>query len=305
MITKKKTFYEILAVSPNAGYQEIQDTYEGLVSKLKSQKEFFKPDEYDFKLKIMNLAFSTLANPTSRHAYDAELVARATPPTVYPAALAVQADAAVVSLRAEAMSLRAEAISLRADALSIQSDAAIFGGKGNYQPPGETVLSNVMPAFKKFIMVLGGLLAGWMVIQVIFLLMTNRRASVDAATAAKANEKVIIQEYYQTHGVRAGSKAEVDLLEAENRRKENESRLAENAKNRSEEDNRRFEQDARQRASEVSAELRYAENQAKDQARREDEQRKWQLDEQKRQKDEAERLRTERDQAKWQETLRR
>ena len=304
-MTKKKTFYEILAVSPKAGYQEIHETYEGLVGKLKSQKEYFKPDEYDFRLKIMNLAFSTLANPASRYAYDVELAARASPAPVYPGALALQTDADVVSLRAEAMSLRADAMSLRADALSIKSDVANYAGKGSYQQAGEAVLSSAVPAFRKFIMLVGGLLAGWMVLQVIFLLMSNRRANIDSAAAAKANEKVIIQEYFQTHGVRPGSKAEVELLEAENRRKENETRLAESAKSRSEEDSRRFEQDARQRASEVSAELRYSENQARDQTKREDEQKKWQLDEQKRLKEETERLRVERDQAKWQETLRR
>ena len=35
---------------------------------------------------------------------------------------------------------------------------------------------------------------------------------------SKAEEKVILQEYYQTHGVRPGSRIEADLLEAENKK---------------------------------------------------------------------------------------
>ena len=307
MTNKKKTFYEILALSPNASHQDIQANHESLLANIKSQKKHFNPDEYNLKLKIINLAFETLSDPASRAAYDAKL-AIGTPPASGSAssnALALPPDASTIALRAEAISLRAEAISLRADALSIKTVGTDLNSRINHPGFGQTNTLSPIPIFKKFIMVLGSVVAAWMIIHVLFLLTTKGRTHVNAEMAAKAEEKLIIQEYYQTHGVKASSRAEVERLEAENRRQENERRTAERERERQEENTRRFEQESRQRAEEVSEKLRYAEEQARQRAEREDEQKKWQEEEKKRRSEEAEYARIEREKERWRETLRR
>jgi curved DNA-binding protein CbpA len=309
VVNKKKTFYEILAVSRNASHQEIQANHESLISRLKSQKDNFNPDEYDLKLKIINLAFDTLSSPASRAAYDAklssEMAAAGAPASSN--ALALAPDASTIALRAEAISLRAEAISLRADALSIKTAGTDFNSKMNYPGFGPANNPGPMRMIKKFMMILGGVVAAWMVIQVLFLMTPNGRTRVSADMAAKAEEKMIIQEYYQTYGVRAGSRAEVERLQAENRRQENERRTVEKAEReqeRQEEAARRFERESRQRAEDVSERLHYSEDQARERAEREDAQKKYQEEEKKRRSEEAEYARIEREKERWRETLR-
>ncbi len=314
MATKKKTFYEILAVSSTATDEEIQANYQSLTFTLRSQKKLFTPDEYEFKLKIIDLAFRTLLNPSSRNAYDAELAAClvAAGGSTPPAGLVLQPDASAISLKAEAIALRAEAISLRVDALAMKSDVAAFSAPSIHETSGQTAVFGLMPNLKKFAMFLGALLAGWMVVQVLSLLVFNRHSNLNDEAAAKANEKVIIQEYYQTHGVRASSKAEVQQLEAETRRKEAEERRierenikAELEKTKAEEDARRFEEESRRRGEQVSAELRYSENQAQEQVRREDAEKKREQEQEKKAREKAENDRIEKEKQRWQETLRR
>lgn len=314
MATKKKTFYEILAISPNASQQEIQASHDSLIIALKSQQKLFKPEDYDSKLKMIALAFNMLSIPASRDAYDAELAAnRETRPDASASkALTLRPDAETLSLKAEALALRAEAMSLRADALSMKSDIGAFSNFGNYQGPGASASAGPMSFLKKFAMFLGFLAAAWMVIQVLFLLVFNRNTGGNSEMAARAEEKMIIQEYYQTHGVRAKNRAEVELLQAEERRKSEENRQiereaykAERDKEKAEAAARRFEEEARQRADQVSAELRYAENKAREQAEREEAQKIWKQEEEKRKIEQAERYRIEREKEKWRETLRR
>jgi curved DNA-binding protein CbpA len=311
--TKKKNFYEILAIRPDATHEEIQAGYDSLILAIKSQQKLFKPEDYELKLKIINMAFNMLSIPASRAAYDAELAASRTalPDPAASNAIALRPDAETMSLKAEALALRAEAISLRVDALSMKSDIGAFNSAENHQGPGPSGAFGLTPALKKIIMFLGFILAGWMVIQVLSLLIFNRNSGMISAEAAKAEEKAIIQEYYQTHGIRAKSRAEVELLEAEDRRRENENRKtereafkAEREKQKAEETAQRFEENARDRANQVSAELRYSENKAKEQADREDAEKKWRQDQEKRASEQAERDRIEKEKARWRETLR-
>jgi flagellar biosynthesis GTPase FlhF len=257
-----------------------------------------------------------LSIPASRAAYDAELAASraARPEPATSNAIALRPDAEAMSLKAEALALRAETISLRVDALAMKSDIGAINSLENYQGPGSSGAFGLTPSLKKIIMFLGFMLAGWMVLQVMSLLFFNRNAGMSSGAAAKAEEKAIIQEYYQTHGVRAKSRAEVELLEAEDRRKENENRAverdafkAERDKQKAEDNARRFEEDARQRADQVSANLQYSENKAKEQAdreEREDAAKKSRKEEEKRASERAERDRIEREKEKWRETLR-
>lgn len=307
MATKKKTFYEILAVAPSATDEEIQANYQSLTFTLRSQKKLFTPDEYELKLKIIDLAFKTLISPSSRNAYDAELAAGmvAAGDSTPPAGLVLQPDSSAISLKAEAIALRAEAISLRVDALAMKSDVAAFSAPGIHETSGQATISALTPNLRKIAMFLGALLAGWMVVQVFSLLMFNRHTSLTEEAAAKANEKMIIQEYYQKHGVRASSKAEVDLLEAQAQRKEAEERRIEREKLKAEEDAKDFEKESRRRAEQVSADLRYSESQAQEQARREEAEKKWEQDQEKKAREKAENDRIEREKQRWQETLRR
>lgn len=310
MNTKKKTLYDILAVSPTATQLQIQTTYDSLLAGLRAQRPLFSAEDYRLKLQIIELAFATLASPTSRAAYDAELAQQPVQAGLVSNHLAVTvaADPVSIALRAEAMSLRAEAISLRADALSVQSEAGIFSATGNRASAGLGGMGGFMPGLRKFLMLVGAVVAVWMVIQVVFLFSSNRRGEGDAAAALKASEKAMLQEYYQTHGVRVTSQAEIAQLEAENRRKSVESRAAERAERaalKAEDDSKRFEEDSRRQARDVSAELGFAENQAKEQARRDDEQKKYQLEEKARRAEDAEINRIEREKQKWADTLRR
>lgn len=308
MTTKKKNFYEILAIRPDATHEEIQAGYDSLILALKSQQKLFKPEDYELKLKIINMAFNMLSIPASRAAYDAELAASRTacPAPAASNAITLRPDAETMSLKAEAIALRAEAISLRVDALSMKSDIGAFNNPGNYQGPGPSGAFGLTPSLKKIFLFLGFMLAGWMVIQVMSLLFFNRNSGMGSSAAAKAEEKAIIQEYYQTHGVRVQTRAEVELLEAEERRKEKEIRTAEYEKQRAEENARRFEEDARHRADQVSANLQYSENKAREQAdreEREEAEKKWREDEAKRQSEQAERDRIEREKERWRQTL--
>ena len=314
MTTKKKTLYEILAVAENASDAEIQVGYEIALARLQLQKDRISPDDFDFKLKVVQMAFTTLSSPSSRDVYDAKLAALSPPTT--PAASAapglalvpqeVEADA--LSLRAEAMALRAEAMTMRADALALRSGAASPPDNRSFSADRLRHAPHPPSPSRKILMAVGTVFAIVMVTQATRLVMGNRQANVAAATAAqaneKANEKVVLQEYYQTHGVRPASIAEMELLEASKRRQEAAQRTAERDKNKAEQDARRFEEDSRRRAAQVSESLRLAELEASRQARREDEQRERQQREDARYKEEKERQRIERQKAEWREVLR-
>jgi flagellar biosynthesis GTPase FlhF len=302
-----KTAYDILALRSDAKQEEIQENYYGLIASLKAQKSLFNPGDYELKLEAINQAHDALATISSRAEYDAQLAARSPlinrhpPPTV-------ATEPASLALRAEAISLRAEAISLRADALSIHSQIGDGNGASHRSAGNQRLVNGMLPLFKKFAMLLGTAVAVWMVIQVGSLMLSNRRVTAQPGAAAVAREKIVIQEYYQTNGVRPSSAVEAELLESVNRKKENEARLAEREKRSQAEEERRFESESRRRATEISAELRYSENQARDQARREDEKderKASHLEQQKQMSEDRERNRIEREKAKWENVLRR
>ena len=298
-----KTAYETLAVRAHATQPEIDENYTSLIARLKTQKSLFNPADYEFKLQAIQVAYETLATPEARRAYDGLLAAQAS--LVPPAATVLRpANAVSLALRAEAVSLRAEAIALRADAMSMQSQDDLLqrrmSASGAY---GQAVAAPSL--IKRLAMWLGAAVAIWMVVQVAYLLLTSRKAPTEAGVAASAREKVIVQEYYQTNGVRPGNATEAELLDAAQRRKDNEARTAEREKTKAIQDERRFEETARRRADQVSAELNRAETYAREQARRDDDQKERQIERQKQAREDAERLRIEREQAKWQNILRR
>jgi flagellar biosynthesis GTPase FlhF len=304
-----KTAYEILALRPTATQEEVRENYYGLIASLKAQKSLFNPGDYELKLEAINQAYDAIATINSRAEYDARLAARSPQAQRNPSPT-IPVEPASLALRAEAISLRAEAISLRADALSIHCQIG-DGYSANHRPAGDQRLasaSSMLPLFKKLAMLLGIAVAVWMVIQVASLMVSKRLVEALPGVSSRAREKTIIQEYYQTNGVRPGSAVEAELLQSANRKREIEADKAEREKRRQTEEERRFESESRSRAAEVSAELRYSENQARDQARREDEQKERnasRLEQQKQMSEDRERNRIEREKAKWENVLRR
>ena len=299
-----KTAYEILAIRPNATQDEIRENYNRLIVSLKAQKSLFNPADYELKLDSVNQAYELLATISSRAEYDEQPATRTRLVKGTPSP-SVASDPASLALRAEAISLRAEAISLRADALAIHSQLGAGIGAGHHSAGDPGLPRGLLPVFKKLAMLVGVAVAVWMVIQVASLLFSTRRMEVDAGVAASAREKVFIQEYYQTHGVRPSSAIEAELLEVQNRKQETEVRNLEREKSRQTENERQFERDARRRADQVSAELRSSENQARERARHEDEQKASRLEQQKQVREERESTRIENEKAKWENVLRR
>lgn len=165
-------------------------------------------------------------------------------------------------------------------------------------------MTSFVPIVRKVLVVLGTLFAIAIVVQVIALRSANRQSMVDAAVAEKAREKVELQEYYQQYGVRPANKAELELLKAENHRKEEAARKLAAERERIEEDSRRFEENARRRGDQVSSALQMAELTAKEQARREDERKEWQKKEEQRVAEQIERNRIERQKAEWRDVMR-
>lgn len=265
MASAKKTLYEILEVSPNASLPEIQAAHKLLCRKFLLGKPGLSREDIDFNLKVIDVALHTLSDQASRDAYDAQQSARSTPVN------------AMVSLRADAESLKA--------AVAIEENQKITRTmQSNDDSPLKIISATAASsasALKRIFRIIVGLAVLGVVIKVSMVVLAGR----PAGGISKAEEKVILQEYYQTHGVRPGSKIEADLLEVENRRKENERREAAHEKEQEEERSRRFVEESRRLGAQVHENLRREEARA----RYEEEQEKRRLEQERRNKEEAER----------------
>lgn len=269
----KKTLYEILEVSPSAPLPEIRAAHKRLSLQLVSGQSGLSREDAEFNLKVIDVALQTLSIQSSRDAYDAQL------------APLISSTAAVVPLKVNAVSLGANAATLKiADAIenSHRMVAAIKSGHLAPIKVVSTTISSSISALKKIIAIIGFVLALGTVIKLVSM---NGQSSRSTSEVAKAEEKVLLQEYYQTHGVRPESKAEADLLEVEARRKENAQREAALEKRQQEERYSRFVEESRREGDRVSENLHRGE----ERARREEEQRKQRLEQEKRDKEEAER----------------
>jgi curved DNA-binding protein CbpA len=302
----KKTMYEILEVLPNASDSEIQAAHQRLSQKLQSARNDINREDIDYKLRVINVAFNTLSIKRTRDAYDARLAGSNAPVNAAASLSMVPiTPSEASSLRNETMSLKAEAMSLKAEAVSLRAEVMALKVDTGYQSPAETVLeksSRLLSPVKKALTIVGSLIAIGMVIQLMFMLMVNRQAGQVVGEATKADEKVMLQDYYQRTGVRVGSKAEMDLLEAANRREEIEQRAIQEQERAKQEQERKYQEfvrESRQQGERVSENLRIAE----EKARYEEEQNRRQLEEEKRRKEEAENQRIEREKEKWRSVL--
>lgn len=302
----RSTLYEMLGVQERAGLPELHAAFRRELNLLESMRASMSSQDFNDKAQLLRVAMNTLADPVSRLGYDNKLASSRMPePSVATRALAarcVDATAASTQVRAEALSLRADALALRADAMLVRAgiDAPASAGAGAAQ----VVASVAMTAFKRFVRALGLLVLVSIVAYALTRLFVGDPSAQRAAVESKASEKTSLQEYYQTYGVRPANMAELELLEAERRRRENQGRLVDQNRDKLEREARTFEEESRRRGREVTAELRVAEEQARRDAERAEMQER-ERGQQKRAQEEAEQMRIEREQQQWRETLRR
>jgi hypothetical protein len=149
------------------------------------------------------------------------------------------------------------------------------------------LLSPIRGAFS----ILSSLAVLGLIVFAIFMLTLNQHAKRAVTEASKAEEKVILQNYYQEHGVRAASVDEVVLLN----RQESIAAQEERARQEQQRKVERADSEARQYAEQVSRQLQYAE----EQTRREEEYKQRQQEEERRNQEEAERRRIENEMNRW------
>ncbi|MBI5430550.1 MAG: DnaJ domain-containing protein [Nitrosomonadales bacterium] len=297
MTKKKKTLYEILEVPQDATLAEIQASHRRLTEKIQSSG--LKREDVDFKLKVINVALQTLSDRRSRDAYDAQIASIQVPaliphdhalvPSPRADSMALQAEA--MSLKAEAVSLKAEAVSLKAEAMSLKMSVPPYGAGA--EPGGNqsglkkwaSLFGGLAPPVRKGIVMVASMIAMLAVFQMFFVVFANRQIVEAARVEDKASEKVIIQEFYQTYGVRVNSAAEAQLLEAEYRRKEREQSTAERESQRKEEEYKRFVEESRRMGEQVT----YENNTAEERARHAEEQQKRREEQERLEREAAER----------------
>lgn len=298
------TLYDILGITQNAGGAELQAAYRREVNALEARRGDIGAQEFGDRMQLLRLAYSTLSDAASRTGYDSKLASRTRTPAAAAAGRALATlqpgpMAASAETRADALSLRADALALRADAMLVRAGLDLpletHGGAA------QAVASGTFTFLKRFVRAIGLLVLIGIVTYAIARCSFGDASARRVAMEAKANEQTALQEYFQTHGVRPANMAELELLEADRRRRENESRQLTQDRQKQEQDTRRFEEEARRRAQQVSAELRRAEDLARWEAERERERqfREEQI------KQHAKRMQQERERQQWREELRR
>jgi curved DNA-binding protein CbpA len=286
----KKTLYEVLNVARDASFAQIQAHHTAELQKLHSPDNGLSPEEAITHMKLVNMAFDVLKDTMSRNAYDAKLNQHSS--------VALQP----MSPNSQALSLKVDAAALKADAAAIMAQAAMISAQSmalQHGTPHATAGLGGLAAggfgrgLKLALTVLGALVAVGLVMMA---LTAGKRSAMrpDLEEETKTHEKMVIQEYYQRTGVRANSKIEVDLLEAENRRKETVLRDEQRTAEKKEREEQRFAEETRRLSERVSQDLQKDKERAERMARDEDErERREQLrmEETKQLKIEAERLR--------------
>jgi curved DNA-binding protein CbpA len=321
-MTKKPSLYEILDVPLTANSAEIDQAWRAKLGALERAVGVIDVKELASRKQLIRVAANTLLDSSSRLAYDAHLARSENPDgtsnnqgTELSRQVAVQAALGLalvpqvppaisvdsMNLRADALALRAEAMSLRADALILQAGVRLADSGQSAQSRGWSHLMGSGPILRilVFLTVMGLIALGW-----------ARCSSAVAplqrmATDGKASEKAVLQEYFQTHGVRPANLAEMELLEAERRRRNNDNRNEQQNADQKAKAELRFEEDARKRAEEVSERLRNDEERQKMAAQREERDAERQRNERKESERMAEERRVQKLQEQWQQTLRR
>lgn len=302
-MASKKTLYEILEVPADASYPDIRAAHDRLIKSLEANQAQLGREEFELQARLVRVAFSTLSTPLSRDAYDAHLTVRNEP--AVPSGLSLvpnAADASAAALRADALALKAEAMALRADALALKAEAVSGHFESARKPNAHFIPPIILASSRSLLLALGTMAALGMIIKLMFFFMVGQAASDSDSLRSKAEDKLVAQEYYQAHGIRPGSRAEADLLEADRRKTEEAQRKADEEQRRAAEAERRFAEESKRRGDQVSAELQFAEERAK-QVRQEEKRLEQERQEEARREAAAERERIEAERARWREIL--
>ena len=328
-MTKKPSLYEILDVPQTANTAAIDQAWRTKLGDLERSASAMDSSALASRKQLIRVAANTLLDSSSRLAYDSQLArsentsgsdgngnstfsgngydsglsSRVAGEAALGLTLIPQVRATLSSdsmnLRADAMALRAEAMSLRADAMILQAGARLGDNSESVQPRGWLRLMSSGPLLRilMFLTIMGLIALGW-----------SRCSAVVAplqrtATEGKASEKAALQEYFQTHGVRPANLAEMELLEAERRRRTNENRNEQQNTDQKAKAELKFEEDSRRRAQDVSDRLRSEEENQKRNVQREEREAQREQDERKRAERTAEEQRIQRLQNQWQQTL--
>lgn len=302
-MTKKKSLYEILELPRDAPYSDVHAAHERLLRSLESQQPSLSREDYQLQLRLLRVAYNTLSAPTSRDAYDAQLSLRdeATQPGSALQVASANVSTSAAAFRADALLARAEAMALRADALGLKADIVSGYPAGlGASAPGTT--QRLLSSFKRLLLILGTLAAVGMIYKVVFLFVVGGQAAPSGDDRSPTADKVFLQEYYQTHGVRPASRAEAELMDAQRRKSEEAERAQRTLKEEQLKDaqaEQRFEEESRRRGEQASVELQYAEQKA----RLAQQQEERQKEDEQHMKAELERQRVEAEQAKWRRAL--
>jgi len=262
-MSQQKTLYKLLGISQEATSLEVTSAYEKLAHLLEPGEHGLSREDAEIKLKAAKQAYEVLSNDAMRTTYDARLAAAMQPeqPAQASQRLPILDVISAVDHVRPLRFLRPLIATLKAIVLLILIGIMLLIYRNAHRS------------------------------------VTNGDASADAASK-RAEERIIIQQYYQENGVRPSSKIEADLLDAAARKKTEEERKSTEAdRKQAEEDRkyRKFVEEGRRLGEQVSAELRRAE----EAAQREDEYRRQRAEAEKRAQEEAETARIEREHAKW------
>jgi hypothetical protein len=295
MSSTKKTLYEILNVASDASFSDIAAQHALLTRALEAQLSTPEAIDAHNNLKSVNMAFEVLRDTMSRNAYDAKLshasaVAIAASP-VGNQALPMKVEA--ISLKADAASLMAQAAMMNANALAMQNSAT-FPGYGRDSGGG------FFKTFRFGFTVLGAFVAVGMVLMVVFL---GRGSGGAHATSndTRMQEKTILEDYYQTYGVRPASIAEMQLLEAQRRKEDTAKRDTDRVADKQERAEQRFIDDTKKLSEQVQENLKRDQELAQRQADQEEQRLRMEQDKiqrEKEAKEEAERERIRRERRK-------
>lgn len=223
----KKTLYEVLNVPPDASFEKIQAEYKDARQRMESGASGLSAPDASEQLKVVNMAYQVLRDTMSRAAYDAKLRQQESlsqPSTLALVPMAV--DTQALTMKMEAAVMKADAAALMAQAAMVNASALSLHYASTPQGLGAQASSSFFKTFRFGFTVLGAVVAIGMVTMVL----SGRRGSGgETVMDQKMQEKIMLQEYFQMHGVRPSSKAEMDQMEAQRRQEESQRRGEERA----------------------------------------------------------------------------
>lgn len=273
---KNRSLYEVLGVLPSAEVAEIRGAFTQQLASLENSVTTLDAAEVASAKQMLRIAAGTLLDASSRLSYDAKLRetrqasslhASEAPPAssgsanswgLSLAGAAPNAEAGVgdsMKLRADALALRAESLSLKADAMLLQAgQRSLARASEDDGGPSPSAWINVLSSgpllrILMFLVVLAAVAFG--------ISRCAANAPLQGNTAnTQAMERAALQDYFQTHGVKPANMAELERLETERRRSDNEQRNTKQDADKTKREEREFEEESRRRAQVVSDQLR-------------------------------------------------